>query len=81
MITSQNATAPKLGRANLEASGGLITSQNATAPKLYPESAPDGWRDALAEQHVQVLVSPLHDADVTADGTPKKPHWHVLAMV
>ena len=47
---------------------------------IYPESASDGWRDALAEQHVQVLVSPLHDADVTADGTPKKPHWHVLAM-
>lgn len=47
---------------------------------IYPESAPDGWRDALAEQHVQVLVSPLHDSDVTADGTPKKPHWHVLAM-
>lgn len=47
---------------------------------VYPESSPAGWLDALADKHVQVLVSPLHDSDVTADGTPKKPHWHVLAM-
>lgn len=47
---------------------------------VYPESAPDGWLDALSESHTQVLVSPLHDSDVTADGQPKKPHWHVLAM-
>lgn len=47
---------------------------------VYPESAPEGWREALAEQHVQVLVSPLHDQDVTAEGDPKKPHWHVMAM-
>lgn len=47
---------------------------------VYPESAPDGWRDALAEAHIEMLVSPLHDSDVTADGKPKKPHYHVLAM-
>ena len=47
---------------------------------VYPESAPDGWLDALADAHIQTLVSPLHDADVTADGTPKKPHYHCLAM-
>lgn len=47
---------------------------------VYPESAPDGWLDALREQHVQMLISPLHDSDTTADGKPKKPHYHVLAM-
>lgn len=47
---------------------------------VYPESAPDGWCDTLSGQHVQVLISPLHDKDVTADGQLKKPHWHVLAM-
>ena len=47
---------------------------------VYPESAPDGWMDALREQHLQMLISPLHDSDVTADGEPKKPHYHVLAM-
>ncbi len=47
---------------------------------VYPESVPDGWVDALSGAHVQILISPLHDSDVTADGEPKKPHWHVLAM-
>lgn len=47
---------------------------------VYPESAPDGWLDALRDGHIQALVSPLHDEDVTADGKPKKPHFHVLAM-
>lgn len=47
---------------------------------VYPESAPSGWLQTLSEQHVQALVSPLHDSDVTADGTPKKPHYHVLLM-
>ena len=47
---------------------------------VYPGSAPDGWIEALSETHVQILISPLHDADLTADGTSKKAHWHVLAM-
>lgn len=47
---------------------------------VYPDSAPDGWCDTLSEQHVQVLISPLHDSDVTAEGETKKAHWHVLAM-
>ena len=24
------------------------------------------------------FISPLHNKDVNADGTPKKPHWHVI---
>lgn len=47
---------------------------------VYPESAPSDWVERLAEGHVECLISPLHDSDVTADGTPKKSHFHVLAL-
>lgn len=45
---------------------------------VYPDSAPDGWESLLDEYHVQWCRSPLHDKDINADGTPKKPHWHVI---
>ena len=44
------------------------------------ESAPEGWQDVLDEQHIQWVESPLHDKDMNADGTPKKPHWHILLL-
>lgn len=47
---------------------------------VYPESAPDNWRELLDEQHIEWVESPLHDRDLNADGEPKKPHWHVLVM-
>lgn len=47
---------------------------------VYPDSAPENWRDVLDETHVQWIESPLHDKDVNADGNPKKPHWHILMM-
>lgn len=47
---------------------------------LYPESAPENWRDILDELHIEWVESPLHDKDLNADGEPKKPHWHVLLM-
>lgn len=47
---------------------------------VYPDSAPEDWISRLEDGHVQVLISPLHDQDVRGDGSPKKPHWHVLAM-
>ena len=47
---------------------------------VYPDSAPADWRDKLTEAHVEALISPLHDKDKNPDGTPKKPHWHVLVM-
>lgn len=47
---------------------------------VYPESAPDNWRDILDELHIEWVESPLHDKDINADGTPKKPHYHVLLM-
>lgn len=45
---------------------------------VYPESAPEDWRDRIDETHSPYAVSPLHDRDINADGTPKKPHWHVF---
>lgn len=47
---------------------------------LYPESAPENWRDILDQEHIQWIESPLHDRDLNADGTPKKHHWHILLM-
>ena len=45
---------------------------------VYPESAPENWRAILDDSHIPYAISPLHDRDTNADGTPKKPHWHIL---
>ena len=45
---------------------------------VYPESAPENWRDVLDGFHLQWACSPLHDRDVNATGEPKKAHWHIL---
>lgn len=47
---------------------------------LYPESAPENWRSIIDDQHIQWVESPLHDKDINPDGTPKKPHWHILLI-
>lgn len=47
---------------------------------VYPESAPENWREILDEKHIQWIESPLHDNDLNADRTAKKPHWHILLM-
>ena len=48
---------------------------------LYPDSSTydvDKVIKSLAEEHLTFAVSPLHDRDVEDDGTPKKPHYHLL---
>lgn len=45
---------------------------------VYPESAPENWRDILDNLHIPWIASPLHDKDVNPDGSKKKPHWHVI---
>ena len=45
---------------------------------MYPDSAPENWKDILQQTGLQCCLSPLHDKDVNPDGTPKKPHWHVI---
>jgi len=47
---------------------------------LYPESAPDNWRDLINDIHIEWVESPLHDKDINATGEVKKPHWHILLM-
>lgn len=59
------------------------------ATLVYEESAPENWRDIVADFCVPCLVSPLHDRDVYEKDDPergikagdlKKPHWHLLFM-
>lgn len=45
---------------------------------LYPESAPVDWKDQLILSGLPIAISPLHDKDINADGTPKKPHYHII---
>lgn len=47
---------------------------------LYPESAPDNWKEILDTYHVKTIISPLHDLDVTKEGELKKAHHHVLVL-
>lgn len=45
---------------------------------VYPDSAPDNWRDILDDQHIGWVESPLHEFDSNPTGELKKAHWHVL---
>lgn len=45
---------------------------------VYPDSLPENWLQMLDDMHIPAFVSPLHDRDVNADSTPKKPHYHIL---
>lgn len=47
---------------------------------IYTESAPTNWKDMLQDEHIPCHISPLHDKDTTEDGTPKKPHYHIMLM-
>jgi len=44
---------------------------------VYPESAPENWRDILCDCMVQWWASPLHNLDVNPSGERKKDHHHV----
>lgn len=46
----------------------------------YPESMPENWKDVIRGFKVATVVSPLHDKDVMEDGSPKKPHYHIMAF-
>jgi len=39
---------------------------------VYPESAPDNWIDKLEEQHIQALISPIHNKDIDKENKQKK---------
>ena len=59
----------------------MATTRNTHfATIVYPESAPSDWIEKLEEQHIQALISPLHDKDINKEGNPKKPHYHVILI-
>lgn len=45
---------------------------------LYPESAPDNWKEILQQTGLSICVSPLHDKDINPTGEPKKAHYHII---
>lgn len=45
---------------------------------VYPESAPENWKEIIGDTHLPFAVSPLHDKDINPDGEIKKAHWHVI---
>lgn len=50
------------------------------ATVVYPESAPENWKEILAGHFIPCFVSPLHDKDLNPTGEPKKSHHHVILM-
>lgn len=46
---------------------------------IYPDSAPENWREILDESQIEWIESPLHDSDINPDTAElKKAHWHIL---
>jgi hypothetical protein len=50
------------------------------ATVVYPESAPENWKDILSQQFIPAFISPLHDKDLNPTGESKKSHYHVMLM-
>ena len=47
---------------------------------VYLDSAPENFIEIVSNWKIPAFVSPYHDKDFNPDGTPKKPHYHVLIM-
>lgn len=47
---------------------------------LYPESAPEDWRELIKISGLMTAISPLHDKDINPTGEAKKAHYHVLLV-
>ncbi len=45
---------------------------------LYPESAPENWREILQQKGFKIAISPLHNLDTEPTGEVKKEHYHVI---
>lgn len=50
------------------------------ATVIYPESAPEDFKQIIADWHVPAFLSPLHDKDINPTGEAKKAHYHLLVM-
>lgn len=45
---------------------------------IYPESAPEDWKEILKLKGISWACSPLHDKDVNPTGEQKKEHYHIV---
>lgn len=45
---------------------------------LYPESAPQNWKEILQRTGLEIAISPLHDKDKNPTGEVKKAHYHII---
>lgn len=45
---------------------------------VYPDSAPDDWREVIDDLHIRWTESPLHEFDIEPTGEVIKAHWHIL---
>lgn len=45
---------------------------------VYPESLPENWLEILQKTGLPIAISPLHDKDLNADESEKKPHYHII---
>lgn len=45
---------------------------------IYEESVNENYIEILRSQQIRCVISPLHDKDLNEDGTPQKPHRHIL---
>lgn len=45
---------------------------------IYPESAPEDWKEILKLKGLSFAVSPLHDKDINPTEEVKKPHYHII---
>jgi len=61
-------------------SGRNLSKTRNWATIVYPESAPENWREILEETHLPALISPLHDMDTDKNGELKKPHYHIVII-
>jgi len=48
---------------------------------LYPESAPENWKQILTDTYLKIAISPIHDRDFDIEtGELKKAHYHILII-
>lgn len=45
---------------------------------IYPESAPEDWKEILKLKGMAWACSPLHDKDINPTGETKKEHYHII---
>lgn len=48
------------------------------AAVIYPDSLPKNWLEILQKTGLQIAISPLHNADLNADDSEKKAHYHII---